>query len=357
MIRKLAKKTKPLCYLPCGNLVCYSYGKLIVFSENTIISEHNLFSNFKERHFWHSKLLIRLLRLGVRQAIAMDDDHIILSVKNEIYEYCFSTKQLSKGFVMNDRIRPLIFSVIKDVEGFDDGVVFGGYLMNMEKDPVHIYKRVSIDNWEIVYSFKKGEINHIHNIISDPYRKCLWVLTGDFDEAAAIWKVSDNYKKVEKVISNNQSYRACVAYALPEGLLYATDTPFIDNYIYLIRDLNTMMAEKVLPIDGSCIYGCKWNDLFVFSSTVEGGDENDTLLDDLLKHQLGKGIKNDYTHLYIGNLDKGFKEITKEKKDSLPYLFQFAAYMFPSGENRGDALYFYPMATKKNDLCLMSYCE
>lgn len=62
--------------------------------------------------------------------------------------------------------------------------------------------------------------------------------------------------------------------------------------------------------------------------------------------------------MYKGNLNAGFKEIYIEKKDRMPYYsVQFGVFKFPYGDNKDERLYFQPIATKKNDLCLMTYSE
>lgn len=261
---------------------------------------------------------------------------------------------MSKGWNCGNGIRPLQFSVEKGIEGIDNGIYFGGYLENMNKNPVSIYRRKSNDCWEIEYTFSQGTINHVHNVVADPYSNCLWIFTGDFDEASAIWKITDNFKKVERVLCNDQKYRGCMVNALPEGLLYATDAPFADDYIYLLNT-ETLEVKELFPIHGSCIYGCKWKDKYVFSSTVEGDGRNTPKLEFLFGRKRGAGIKDDYVHMYMGNLQEGFKEIYKEQKDMMPYYtFQFGVFKFPIGENNSDTLYFQPVATKKHDLDLMA---
>lgn len=47
-----------------------------------------------------------------------------------------------------------------------------------------------------------------------------------------------------------------------EGLLYATDAPFSQNYIYLMKEDFSM--ETICQIDGSCIYGCQIGNKFAF---------------------------------------------------------------------------------------------
>lgn len=295
--------------------------------------------------------------MGIRSAIAIDDEHVLISKGNVLCELDLKKKNLSNGWYCSEGIRPLNFTEVKGIKSFDNGIYFGGYLGNKDKKPVHIYHRISVDQWEIVYTFLQGVTNHVHNIIADPYRQCLWVFTGDFGEAAAIWKVSENFRNVERIAYNDQKYRACVAYALPEGLLYATDAPFADNYIYLLNP-DTLEIKALFPIAGSCIYGCKWKNRFVFSSTIEGDGRNTSRMEFFFGRKRGAGIKDNFVHMYAGNLEEGFKEIYKEEKDGMPYYtFQFGVFKFPNGVNNSDTLYFQSIATKKNDLSLILYKE
>ena len=356
-IKRIAKRTIPLCFLPSEKLICYKDGHLLVYNNGEVCNDIFIFNDFKERILGKNRFLSRLMRLGIRSAIAIDDDHVILSKGHSLYEFCLADGSLSQGFKTPNSSRPLIFTEVQSIIGFKDGIYFGEYLMNMDKTPVGIYHRIGVDRWEKVFSFSQGEVNHIHNIIPDPYRNCLWIFTGDFGEAAAIWKASDNFKEVKRVAFNNQMFRACVAYVLPEGILYATDTPFAKDFIYLFKT-ETGKVKEVFPIHGSCIYGCKWKDKFVFSSTVESDGLERNRWELLFTRKRGAGIKDDYVHLYMGNLHNGFKEIYKEEKDCMPLnTFQYGVFKFPYGVNNRDTLFFQPVATNKNDLALMRYNE
>ena len=356
-ITRLSTHTTPLCFMPDGTLVCYKYGDVVLQRDGIEIKHLPLFKAKKEKWLGRNKLAYRLLRLGIRTAIAIDEENIILSVGNMLYEFNLLTGERSNGFFCGNGIRPLIFTTVNGIEGFDNGVYFGGYTLNMDKNPIHIYHRVGVDNWKIVYTFPQDVINHIHNIVPDYYRKCIWIFTGDFDESSAIWKAEKGYKDVERVVCNDQKYRGCVAFAVSDGLLYATDAPYADNYIYLMNT-ETYDVKGLIPIDGSCIYGCQWKDKYVFSSTVEGDGRNLGRLEFLFSKKLGAGIKDNYVHLYCGNLTEGFKEVYKEEKDSMPlYTFQYGVFGFPSGTNNTDTLYFQPKATINNDLNLMGFSE
>lgn len=353
-ITHILSNATPLCVLSNGRLLCYHNGsvKLYPFDKNEKIIPLPI--NAKDRLLGSSRLLSRILRIGVRAAEALDDLRFIISIESRLYELDFVSGTITTGWYCGEGIRPLIMTTVKDIKGFEDGVYFGGYLGNRNKKPVNIYHRTGVDQWEVVYTFPQGRINHVHNIVADPYRNCLWIFTGDFEEASAIWKATNAFNKVERVAFNDQKYRGCVAYAMPEGLLYATDAPFTDDYIYLLNT-ETMEAKDLFPIHGSCIYGCQWKDKFVFSSTVEGDGRNNTRWQFYFGRKRGAGIKDNFVHMYMGNLQEGFKEIYKEKKDCLPlYTFQFGVFRFPYGVNYGDTLYFQPVATTKHDLDLMS---
>lgn len=356
-VNVIGKGLSPLCYLPSGRLVCYRYGHVLIFEDSRIVKTLYVFNSKKECILGRCRYLYRLLRMGVRAALALDENVVLLSVGNKILELDLEDGTLSDGYFCGEGIRPLIFTQVVGVSSIDSGIYFGGYLGNRTKAPVFVYKRTGKDKWEVVYVFPQGTINHVHTIVSDSFRDCLWIFTGDFDEASAIWKVTDNFQRVECVCSNDQKYRGCVVFALPEGLLYATDAPFAEDYIYLMNPVN-FSVKTIAPISGSCIYGCQWKDKYVFSSTVEGDGRNTSRLEFYFGRKRGGGIKDEYVHMFCGNLDEGFKEIYKEKKDCMPYYtFQFGVFKFPYGTNNTDKLYFQPVATKANDLKLVEINE
>lgn len=353
IVRIHKRNTIPLCFLEDGLLVCYHNGSLIqINSQGDVVDRFRIRSSTNDKRFGRIRLLSRLLRLGIRTTVCLNHDRIVYLIGNTIFEYDFSKREQSKGFVCERGVRPLVFTKIKDIDGFEDGEYFGAYIGRLERKPVNIYKRTGIDTWEVVYTFPEGLIDHIHNIIPDPYRNCLWVLTGDFEEAAAIWRVTNNFQTIERVVCNNQRYRGCVAFALPEGLLYATDSPLEENHIFLLNTYD-FSCQAVAAISGSCIYGCQWKDGYVFSTTVEPTGKYKNKFDFLFHWKIGPGIKDKYTKMYYGTPEKGFEVIHKEKKDCLPFIFQFGSIKFPAGRNNGSELYFMPVATKKHDLDLM----
>ena len=185
-IQQISSKAAPLCHLPGGGLVCYHRGRICVLRAGTVETQINLRIGGKERLLGWNNWMSRLFRFGIRAAIAIDKNHVLLSSGQYIFELDLVRGELSPGWNCGEGIRPLALSVISEINGFSNGVYFGGYLHNDEKKPVSIYRRKAIDDWEVVFTFPEGVVNHVHSVVADSFRQCVWVLTGDFDAAAAI---------------------------------------------------------------------------------------------------------------------------------------------------------------------------
>ena len=87
----------------------------------------------------------------------------------------------------------------------------------------------------------------------------------------------------------------------------------------------------------------------------DGRDESLKKL--IFNKERGAGIVDNQVRLYSGNVAKGFKELYQEKKDGMPYLFQFGVFKFPHGVAFGDMLFCQPVATNKNDQYLLGLTQ
>jgi len=279
------------------------------------------------------RLLRRIFRLEPRCGIALDEHNFLVSFHGAIYRVCVDEKRITKEHEFRIGMNnPLSFCNIEGISGFDEGVVYGEYFGNLNNENVDIYQRRNEDKvWHRIYSFPPGMVKHIHKILIHPTRKSVIVLTGDEDNESAIWEFRHNFNDMKVLVQGAQRYRACVAFPFGEGLVFATDTPKENNAIYFYKPGTP--PEKLFDISGPCIYGTTLNiDDFVFATSVEP-DSNNTGLNYTFSYKLGPGVKDWYSHIYIGNPRKGFKEVFRARKDFLPMLlFQFGNFLFPSGE-------------------------
>ena len=326
-------------------LICYSE-KYFIFSKvpKLLISKEidgeifkviNIPVSASKRFLGFVRLFARALRLEPRCGIFVNDDVAIISYHGCIYRVDCSTGQIEVEHQFRAEMNnPLCFEKIDCITGITDGIYYGEYFLNHEGTSVSIHRRNADGTWEIVYTFPARSIYHIHGLIPCKEKDCVYILTGDKDDESGIYEAKNDFRDVKVIVSGRQAYRACVALPTENGLLYTTDTPLEQNYLYHL-DFDTKRIEPVLAIDGPCIYGkvISKNEM-IFSTSVEP-DSRITGLRYEFTYKLGEGVKNRSTHLYYVKA-QGEKvearEIFEAKKDLIPMgAGQFGTLMFPTG--------------------------
>lgn len=327
-IRKQILRRDTVLYVDKDSMVSFRGGDIIYSRCGETLSFRLPISSY-QRLLIHFRIIERLLRLTPRCAEKIGDGIFLISFRGKVYKL----DAINHRFVVEHEYRsemnnPLAFTRVKDVKGFDDGVLYGEYFMNPDKAPVHVWHRDEAGEWSRVYTFD-GNITHIHNIIPDPRHQCMYILTGDESCESAIWKASDNFKYVEPLVIGSQQNRSCVAFVEDDGIIYATDTPLDNNAIYYVSEGN---VKKVYDMPGPCIYGTSKNGKMYFATSVEP-DSTLPAWRYFMTYKLGKGVKNRFVHIVAGNVSDGFYEIVKFKKDLWPMtLFQFGNVQFPYDE-------------------------
>lgn len=333
----------PLCWIDSNRLlVCNRKSQLWVHVINSERQEYvgTLPISSKERSFMRFSLTARVMRLVNFTCCPIDECRILIAFRAFVYLVDISKKTIQRLFSIDKGKRPLFFcSVTKSGANTEAGVYYGDYCSNSAKNPISIY-HVDPVTFEkrVIFTFAKGEVNHVHSLVYDEERDCVWIFTGDFGDAAAIWRTRDGFKTVECVLRGKQDYRADVVTIYNSDIWYATDAPFAPNHLMrLYESSNGWGLEKVAPLNGPVIYGSRMGDKLVFSTDVESDGEYKNRFDTLTSRKLGKGIKDYYAYLYTLDLrTKNLKIIYRCKKDLLPFVvFQFGTIMFPSGESDG----------------------
>lgn len=354
VVSHVIKKSIPLCFISDDKLLMAKSNKLFIYNLETKQEQFivSLPISFFRKQLSKNNLIFRLLRLGVRMALPIESEKILVVFENYFFELDLQTQNIKKTFHILRGNRPLNITRISGVANFEDSLYFGEYFVNFKKLPVHIYKRNVEGDWDIVWTFPEGTIEHVHNIVPDPSNNCVWILVGDFDNAAGIWRATDNFKVMEPVLKGKQIYRACVAFPTKEGLLYATDSQYEKNSLRMLKNKpEGWVSEHVADLNGPVIYGGKVNDLFFFSTSVEGDSLSKGRIGRYFDKEPGPGLLSNEAVIVGGNVDLGFENLYKNKKDVYPFfLFQFGGIIFPFGENKSKYLVTYNMALNKNNL-------
>ena len=336
---------KPLCPVP-GGLLAGRLGALVVYrpGEKAPAARYPLPMPRWKRAFSQVRLTERLLHTDVRWAVPLRD-HTVLLCADRIFRLDLKTGRTEPEDVPV-RGKPLSALVLPR-EGADEPDAFvGDYHSNPDRQPVRIFRRSGADGmWSQVWAFPAGAVRHIHNLVWDPYRERICILTGDEDRESGIWTADRFFSYVTPLFTGSQAARSCQLLPAEDALYYLTDAPSETNRLFRLSQND---PEPVTEINGSVIYALGWNDGLLFSTTVEPDAHASNPLSYRLTNRIGRGIRDDTVHICFLSREGTVTELETYRHDRLPFrLFQYGAASFCE-DGQGGA-YFSPCCVKYYD--------
>jgi hypothetical protein len=213
-------------------------------------------------------LLARLMRNGIHAALPLPDGGQVAIVRGAVMHRAPDAHHFTVAHRVVRGTRPLGICL---AEG--GNLYFGEYFNNPGRDEVHVFRSVDGRQWEVAFTFPRGEVRHVHGVVYDRYRRGLWVLTGDDGDEAAIWWTSDDFRTLEPVIRGCQAARAVSALPAPQGLLVPSDTPSEPNFVHRL-DSQTGRMERLVYVPGSVFAVGRTRSLFLVSTALERSSVN-----------------------------------------------------------------------------------
>lgn len=276
------------------------------------------------------RLPSRFLRTEITAMYKMNEGVYLAVAKKGIFLKEKGNILFKKFFSIPRGSKPLNICKINNGHLF-----FGEYYQNMDKKPVYIYGSMNNgQNWDAIYTFHQGSINHVHGLFFDKYTNRIWVATGDRENECIIGYTEDEFKKFVEVFRGGQEYRTCQLFFYKDFIIFGTDTQYQPNYIKKI-DRKTLEITELQKVQGSVIKGGQVGDIAFISTTVEPSKVN----------------TDKYAHLWVTKDGLHWEERYKAKKDWLPFIFQFGTFEFPQyyGIEKLERLYFSGRALKGLD--------
>ena len=320
---------KALCILQNGMVASYQKGNLIVATaEGSVVKKMRLPFPAWKYVFGQFRILERLLHMEIRWAVEIEKDVLFFQCEDAFYEWNCKTDQWTQVKIPV-RGKPLFIARVAGVDGFPDGWMMGDYGPNPKREPVRIFRRCDhASEWNTCYTFPADTVRHIHNIVPDVPRACVYILTGDEDHESGIWCVKSDFAEVAPLVLGSQKYRACQM-LFP---YYLTDSPSEENYIYQLRDGE---EHPLHFIPGTCIYGMRCGNGLLFSTTCEPDAHIPNRVAYWLTSHPGKGIKGQF--VTVSHLSQSGKltKIAEFEHDGLPlHLFQYGTATFTNCHGR-----------------------
>jgi hypothetical protein len=302
------------------------------------------------------RLFDRVLRSSPSHAIVFDNA-LFLARRSEIWRCDLNNGHLSLDFQIPDNRRSLSFSLVSKADGTNE-LVFGEYFFNPKMHPVRIWGRKSGESkWLQRYEFGEGEIEHVHAV--SYVNGQVYVLTGDFGQAAGIWICDTEFSALRPLLRGQQAFRAAWMHAIDDRVLMATDSQLEENYLFEFRMENEgdVTLLPLASLEGSSIYASRGTKEIFFSTTVECGEPTGNFIRDIFDRRNGPSILSSKAFLKAGDGFGLVSELYSAEKDSWPFrLAQFGTFIFPSGTMPLDTLYAFGVALKGVDgSCLVFY--
>jgi hypothetical protein len=223
-------------------------------------------------------------------------------------------------------------------------LLWGEYWANKQRREVRIC--MSVDDgksYDVIFTFKPGEIRHVHNIQEDPYDNCYWIFAGDHFKEPGIGRLSKDFKSFEWAIKGEQKHRAVNGFIFEDRIVYGTDSEKGPNGIYVL-DKKTCKITKLCDTPGSSIFACKFGKWYTISTSVEYFEMHE----------------NNLATLWVSADADNFQQVFEAPKDiwSKRY-FQFGGFVLPSGQSGKDEIAFSGQAVRKYDnrVCIAEVIE
>jgi hypothetical protein len=281
-----------------------------------------------------NRLAARLFRDGFHALAVLSSGSLVAAVPGAIVTLRPREAEFRRTHTITRGTRPLHITAVPG------GAVFWGeYFDNAARDPVHIYGSTdSGASWSIVYSFPKGTIRHVHNIVHDPWENCLWGLTGDYGDECRILRAACDFSRIETVLQGNQQARAVALVPMEDGLYFSSDTPLESNFIYRLDRRGAL--SRLAPISSSSIYGCRVGEHVFFSTMVEPSEVN----------------RDSNVRVYGGRGGESWEPLFAWKKDRWPIgLFQYGNAFLPDGNNTTAFLALTTVGVETDDMVMSLY--
>ena len=276
-----------------------------------------------------SRLSYRLVRDGFHALAVHPDGNLIAAMPGAIATLRPGENQFRSSHKLLRGTRPLHITCTPEGR-----IYWGEYFDNAGRDEVHIY--ASDDGglrWQVAHTFPRGATRHVHNIVYDRWRKCVWIFTGDYGQECKILRASPDLTHMDEVIAGDQQARAVAVVVDEDGVFFASDTPLEKNCLYRLDRAGRL--ETCCELPSSSIYGCRTRGGMFFSTMIEPSAVN---------------LSREVT--VFGSSNGGrWDAVAKWPKDGWPMkYFQYGNALLPDGENSTGVLAITTVAVEGADL-------
>lgn len=291
--------------------------------------------------------IVRKIRrnIGVHNVVVLPSGTVIIQYDG-IYRYDGTgmCAQLVYRFSDENMFGPLKNGFV--VDDSSGNIYFGEY-NNQRPYSIRIVRGTDDGrSWQVCHRFPAGEIKHVHSIVPDPYRKRLWICTGDNDQESHLYYTDDDFNSMERFAGGKQAWRMVSLIPTEDGLIWGSDAgrdaPVANNQIYR-WSFTRNKIEPLQYINKPAYYSMRLNDgSMVIGTTLEPGQQ---------------GIAESTADIWFSRNGDQWERVV-----ALPFLpsgrtstTRYGTINLPLGDGSLNDIYFTPVNVKDFDFHLLAF--
>ena len=239
--------------VPEAGILHYIDDRCVISSVNSKLSvtTHNY---KKTKNFSLSglpNLYYRIFRKGIHKVI-YQDEKLFVVVDRSVYILNFDSLQTVCQLALSGK-RPLC------IEKYNDGIVYGEYYSNPNRESVKI---IHIDGRGVEHILAElNGVRHIHSITYNEYLKKYLVCTGDLDNESCMYAFEIDFSDYEELLSGSQRYRIIQPACRFNKVYFGSDMPHSENSLYEF-DLETKNVMQICNVPGPVFFSLVKEQIF-----------------------------------------------------------------------------------------------
>jgi hypothetical protein len=218
-------------HLIIEDIIIASSGYSIFVSEDrgkTWIFKNTLPENFFKRVSSNISLISRVFRTGIDQIHIISKGKILISCDKAFYLSDLSFRDFERVSLPTPFFQLLDHNICVTKEY----TYYGEYFPNVQRRKVNVYRTKDGIEWEIVYSFPKNTIRHLHLLQYDQFSNKIWFATGDLGSECSMGFFEDNFEETVIIGKADQKWRTLEFAFEPGNVYWGSEDPRGGNWLF-----------------------------------------------------------------------------------------------------------------------------
>lgn len=219
------------------------------------------------KHFLSkNRLVSRLSRMGISLIKQIFEDRLLICCDRNMF-----LSDLSFSYFKSINIPIRFFQLLDNsICVTSEYVYYGEYFPNPGRKEVNIFRSKDGLDWQVIYSFPKRSIKHVHVLQYDTFSNKIWFSTGDANDECVLGFTDLDFQNLTVIGKNSQKWRALEFVFSEDCVYWGMDTPLVQSEL-LSYNRKSKKVKEISDFDGPIYNIKKLAKGFILATATEGG--------------------------------------------------------------------------------------